>query len=523
MRGLRPTFAAVAAVIVVSLGGAAPAHAYEFWLRAQTIGHGYQLRGYRLVGPDLFHDRRRFSQTLALRIVDIGDLAAERRRARRPDRGLRISWHSYLRVDHDFGTYAGGRIRLSEALRRDALDVIPELADSVASPVLLYGYAELAGFADDRATFRFGRVLADDGWGTSGVDGASARVELPPPVAVSATAGLRVRASSLLGVSAFELDGTQGARCREYVAGATPGTGEWRLIDRNRAVTNAKLTSDYELCPQRDVRQPTIGASIATSRLRRVGAELGYRRTWSASAALYPDDLGPAPATGVNEERMHARVHADVRAGGLGVRPYANARYSLLHAALDRADAGVQLSRGAHTLEPSVEYFLPTFDGDSIFNVFSIEPTRDARLGYRFDGAVRVRANAWLRRYAHEDGAASLTAGADAGIERRIGPRWQVAADALFDDGYGGRRAGGSAQAAWRATRDVWLRGRAVVLDVVPEAGARYVATSNVMSTTWRIADGAALHVLAEVDHDARHRLQTRGLVVIDLAFLPEP
>src|SRR5437870_9000490 len=100
----------VAAVVLAA--GAAPAHAYEFWLRSQSIGQAYQLRDYRLLGPDLFLGRRRITQTLALRIWDIGDLAAARRLAHMPERGLRISLQSYLRIDHDFGDYTSGAIRL---------------------------------------------------------------------------------------------------------------------------------------------------------------------------------------------------------------------------------------------------------------------------------------------------------------------------------------------------------------------------------------------------------------------------
>src|SRR3569833_2534231 len=68
-----------------------PAHAYEFWLRAQTIGQAYPLRDYQLVGPALFLGRRRVTQTLALRITDVGDLAAARRLARLPEHVLKIA------------------------------------------------------------------------------------------------------------------------------------------------------------------------------------------------------------------------------------------------------------------------------------------------------------------------------------------------------------------------------------------------------------------------------------------------
>ena len=269
--------ACIAAIVLAV--SSVPASAYEFWLRARTIGQAYQLREYRLVGPDLFLGRRRFTQTLALRIWDIGNFAADRRRARLPDNGLRITWQSYLRIDHDFGTFITNRVALSEATRRDAIDVYPELAESVAGLDLLYGHVTIDGIADGRVSLQLGRVLVDDGWGTSGVDGGTVRVEIPrTPLAASVTGGVRVRAASPLGLSAYELDGTSGAGCREYVEGAVPGEGRWKLIDRNRTITNTRLESDYEYCPQRERLQPTIGVALATSKLRRIGAR-GRRRS----------------------------------------------------------------------------------------------------------------------------------------------------------------------------------------------------------------------------------------------------
>jgi hypothetical protein len=529
-------------VAAIALGAvsATPAEAYEFWLRTQSIGQVYQLRQYRLVGPDLFQGRRRYTQTLALRIDDIGDLSRSRRESRLPDRGLRISWQSYLRVDHDFGTFTNGRIRLSPVVRRDAIDVIPELAESVAGLDLLYGHFTFDGLADDRLTVKLGRLLQDDGWQSLGVDGGSVRFELPGvPLAISADAGLRVRADSPMGLAELELDGTTGAGCTEYVEGAMPGTGTWQLVDRARRITNSRLTSDYELCPQRLMRQPTIGVEVATADTRNVGAAIGYRRTWSETfgligeadrleqtdLGLYPNEFGQGPASGVNEERIHARVHGRLRAGALAIEPYANARVSLLHAALDRVDAGVRLVRGEHTLEPAVAYFLPTFDGDSIFNVFSIEPTKDVRLSYWRQGTTRWRADAWLRRYAHETGLSSYSGGLQAGLDQPLGKRWRGALDALWDDGYGGRRVGGTGEVAWRAHDDIWLRGRVIVLGVAPDASAdrpAYVTSSTVISSSFALAESVALHVIAEADRDAIHDLQLRGLAVLDFAFMPE-
>ncbi|HEX3761933.1 MAG TPA: hypothetical protein VHW23_24705 [Kofleriaceae bacterium] len=538
--------ACVAAVVAAAVGAvAAPAHAYEFWLRTQAIGQAYQLRDYRLIGPDLVLGRMRFTDTLALRIWDVGDLSLARRQARLPDRGLRISWQSYLRIDHDFGDFTSGSVVLPgtpgmPAVRRDAIDVTPELAESVASLELLYGYLELAGLYDDRLTVRLGRVLADDGWGTTAVDGGDARFEVPSlPIAVSASAGLRVRASSPLGLSAYELDGTSGAACQEYVEGPTPGTGTWQLIDRGRMITNHALSSDYEYCPQREVNQPTVGVTIATTRVAGFGAEVGYRRTWSDTVGLigpvdrfmypdrglYPNEVGQAPATGIDEERLWGRVHGELRAAGLAIAPYADLRYSLLHAAVDRADAGVRLSRGDDTLEPSVEYFYPTFDGDSIFNAFSIEPTTDLRLGYQHVGGWPIRASAWLRAYHHEAGDASYAGGGDAGVERSFGASWRARASALWDGGYGGRRAGATAEATWRVTPGMWLRGSTALLGVASDEPGqpRYATSSTQLSSTWRLSDGVALHTIVEADHDAIRDFQYRVTGVFDFAFFPEP
>ncbi|MDX2091701.1 MAG: hypothetical protein SFX73_27825 [Kofleriaceae bacterium] len=531
MRRAWPVAIAVAVVATTK-----PAHAYEFWLRAQAMGQAYQLRQYQLVGPDLFQGRRRYTQTLALRITDVGDLRATRRKQRLPDRGVTIGWQSYLRIDHDFGSFASGSIALAPAVRRDVIDVIPELAEQVAGLDLLYGHVMIDGLADDRVHLNVGRVLLDDGWGTYGVDGVTGRAQLSVPVAIEAFAGLRVRARSPLGLSTFELDGTSGAGCQEYVEGPTPGTGTWKLIDRDRLVNGSRLASDFEVCPQRAMRQPTIGVALST-RTRRWGAEVGYRRTWSETpgliddperatypdTGLYPDEVGQAPATGINEERLYARVHGRLRAGAFTLAPYANARVSLLHAALDRADAGVRVQRGAHVLEPSVDYFLPTFDGDSIFNVFSIEPTTDARLAYTYDGGVRLRASAWLRRYAHDDVTSSYSGGADAGLERALGRRSRGRLDVLWDDGYGGRRVGGSGEAGWQARDWLWLRGRVIGLGVRPDDRAAYVTGSAVGSGSFKLADGLALHLLTEVDVDEVYKVQGRLIGVLDFAFAPEP
>jgi hypothetical protein len=519
------------------------AGAYEFWLHTETIGQAYDVPQYTLAGPYLLLARRRITQTLALRIDDVGDLAAARRKSRLPERGLRVSLQMYLRVDHDFGDFTSGQMILPGPIVRDALDVIPELGQSVAALDLMYGYVQLDGLLDDKLRVQLGRVLADDGWGATAIDGAGARYAVAGPIEVGATAGLRVRASSPLGNAAYELDGTSGAGCEEYIAGATPGTGSWQLIDRNRTITNSTLSSDYEYCPQRDVAQPSVGVTIAAVHLKHLSAELGYRRTWSDTVEalgpaqgvdqptqpLYPSEFpGELPATGVNEERVYGRVQGRFDAAGVELAPYADARYSVVDALFDRADAGVRVHAGGSVIEPSIEYFYPTFDADSIFNAFSIEPTTDVRVGYRYDahGPWRATADAWLRHYGSDDGEPEYAGGGDAGVERAIGASWRAKLDALADDGWGGARVGGGGEAAWKYERFLWLRGRVIVLGVRDDDASlykQYTTSSTVVSGTIQVADFVAIHAMAEADYDAVHELQMRVIGVLDFAFMPEP
>jgi hypothetical protein len=535
------------AFVAALLAFATTAHAYEFWLRARTVGQAYQLREYRLVGPDLFVGRHRITQLLALRIYDIGDLAAARRRSRLPEGGLRMTWQSYLRIDHDFGDYTSGRIRLPGPVVRDAIDVIPDLAESVAELDLMYGYLQLDGLADDRLHVELGRLLVDDGWGSGAFDGAAVKVELPgpAPLAVGASGGLRVRAATPFGPASYELDGTSNAGCREYVEGPTPGSGSWQLVDRNRTIQNHRLESDYEYCPQRLVRQPTVAVSLSTVRTHGFSAEVGYRRTWSETVGVfgsvdrldypdvgfYPSEFGQAPGSGVNEERLHARVHGDIDAGSLALSPYADARYSILHGVVDRADLGVRMRRGEHAIEPVLEYFFPTFDGDSIFNAFSLEPTTDARVRYEYmpSGPLRAHASGWLRAYDDAPGLSRFAGGMDAGVEHAFGGGWRGRVDALWDDGWGGRRIGGAADAALRGAGRMWWRGRVIVLGVAEDETAnqvtarRFVTSSAVLSTTYRIAENVGVHAIAETNYDAIHDLQLRVIGVLDLNFAPEP
>ncbi len=532
---------AVAVAAVVVTGASGGAHAYEYELRARTIAQGYQLRAFRLGRADVWLSRRRFTQTLALEIWDVGDLTRRRRARGGRAAGPRIYISTYVRLEHDFGDWTMGTLtdpRFAEPI--DAIDGIPELASSSLALDLLYGYLAIDGLLDGALDLRVGRQIALDPLDSWALDGATARLRTPGPVAIELGAGLRVRDASPAGAAVFELDGTTGADCREYVEGATPGSGTWQIIDRSRVPGASTLGADLDFCPQRAQLMPTFGVAVETDRLRRVHARLSYRRSMSPTVGLigavdrldqpdlglYPDEVGQAPAWGTDEERVALTGEGRLRAGGLELRPWAGARFSLLHGVVDDAMLGVRIRRGGHALEPELSRHVPTFDGDSIWNVFAVEPSTDARLGWSYQqGAWHGQATGWVRRYEPED--AAWAGGATVAVERRAA-RTSVRLDALVDDGWGGRRTGGSLAIRWRRARGALWRARAGVIDVHlgddPSSRADLDAVHGTLEVggTWEVVDGVAVHGVAEATASRLVPGQLRLLGVVDLAFVPE-
>jgi hypothetical protein len=524
---------------------ATPAGAYEYEVMVRTVGQIYELPTLRMAGADLWLARRRYTQTLTLSMWDVGDLRRQRLKAHPglPDDGPVVWFTGHLRLDHDFGAWTAGTLRM-DAQTLDAIDAIPDLAASSIGLDLLYGYLAVDGLAG-RVDLRIGRQLDVDALDWWSVDGITARVHTPWPVLFEATAGLRVRDRSPLGAADFELDGTASADCHEYVEGPTPGTGSWQIIDRSRVPGESRLGSDLAYCPERDAMLPTGVLAVETEDVRWLFARVAYRRTQSRTPGLigpvdrldfpdsgvYPDEVGQAPAWGVDEEHASAVVRGTTRAGGVGIEPWVQARYSLLHGVADEAQAGVRVTRGVHALEPEVARSVPTFDGDSIWNVFAVGTSWDARLTYDLaprHGAYRGFATAWLRRYeapAAGD-ARSWVAGLRTGAEADVAPRIRARLDLVGDDGYGGRRVGATATARWQRTRALAITGRLGGLDVKTRDTDRPIADGfsgvGQVAASWKIDEGIAVHATTELAHSPRVTLDVRAVAVLDLSFEPE-
>ncbi len=264
--------------------------------------------------------------------------------------------------------------------------------------------------------------------------------------AVEALAGTEVRGELPLSSPIYELDGTS-AGSRD------PAT---------RPDQNSMLAP---MAGAAFVVGPPSGAATA---------RLAFREVWSATADRQPGE----PASGVNFEALSLTAAAHWRdritiSGGI--------RYNILFDELDDEQLALRVKltpRQWVTFEH--DFLAPTFDGDSIWNVFATGAYRDLRASYEvaLPRGVKAYARGFVRYFAataDEVATVGPYAGQDVGAAapggRRaqgasVGAAWRSArgmarADGYWDDGYGGRKLGGDATARFKVRRPLELEARA--------------------------------------------------------------
>jgi hypothetical protein len=497
----------VSCVVLCWLGlGSGSLHAYDFEVEVETTGQGYEQVWYRPGASDVRLQRRRFTQALRLHIWDLLGPSAWTEPAPKAPIDLYVT--TSLRLDHDFGAFTQGLIVPDRTDPGPAYDLVPELDTGRLALDVLFAYV---GGRTERVEFELGRQVAFDTFDAYAFDGLHLRARTPWWLAVEAHGGLLVRERSTWGSPTAELDGTSGDECRVFDASA----GDW-VVD---------VPQD---CRQRQELLPMFGAAVETLGLGAVQARLSYRRVQSRTPdALYPDTGDQAPPWGVNEEK----VALDIRGNFRFVVPWAAARWNFVLGQIDELHVGARLGGTRHVVTPQLVYSYPSFDADSIFNVFTMDPYTDLRLAYELcpgRGAFRASLRGFVRRfdttYATELLAERLAAGVGVSgrYRRPDGQEWRL--DVFHDDGFGGLRSGGSASARVPLGRDFSLDGRisAVVFDEDLLAGLHGTSVGAQAGGRWILGEGVALHLLLEENVNRLHTSQFRAIAVLDLAFLPE-
>jgi len=338
----------------------------------QQISSSLWAEGYSVEGRDGTAIRRR-------RIVEDLHLAAWNLLPGSDDpyyEGPRLSIELAVRMDTDF---AVGATESDPDIERSYVPGLTPLRVAV-----MLGFAEARGLWGGSLDLRGGRQVRFDTIGLLGLDGIEARVHLPDGLLIAVYWGYEIRGGDLLGYDQLELDGVDSGGRHDMAAD--------RYADR-----------------------------VDPEPRMVVGAEASWiPRRWLDVGAVFR-------SVGLSEPLADQRFGGRV---GLGDRPIRGEARVVWSPMLDRRDdageafaegtvvreADVDLSVAPHeAVDVRAEYRLyrPTFEADSIFNVFDLAPQNDLglRVAARFGGSVSTAAWGFARL---ADGSGGLSGRDDA-------------------------------------------------------------------------------------------------------------
>ncbi len=469
-------FASIA--VAASLVCAAPARAADFEIEAETIGQAYQLAA----ADGTLVNRRRLTQYLGLHIYNIGPHDDLGRPLPKNQLYITVS----MRFDADMGDYD----QLTELTGRTTQrELFPEKLD------LLYAYLggrDIFGFID----FELGRQIMVDMYDWTSFDGLHVQARAPFHVAAEVWGGLNVDGAGIFDSPLYRVDGV-----------ALGGNALGSLAAR-----------------QEEQLEPTFGVAARTYGLRWLQARVSYSRSMSQTGE--PRQPGE-PDWGVVDEHVGLTARANFFAGRLV--PWFALRYNLMVGRVDEIYAGVRTQVGRHGI--SLEYVLaaPTFDGDSIWNVFATQAFDDVRLAYDVNfWKIRAYAQAFTRLY-FDDNGSYASGGGSLGGRLQLGSRGWLRVDGYYEDGYGGLRAGVDASTRVRIWGDdlgvrkgsVFAEGRLSFVsfrdDSRPEDSANSFGVQA--GLRWTPLAGFSVHGLVEENVNRLYASQLRVLALLDLSF----
>ncbi|MEO7332044.1 MAG: hypothetical protein ABI193_25940 [Minicystis sp.] len=253
---------------------------------------------------------------------------------------------------------------------------------------LMFAYVEGRNLAHGLLGFKLGRQYVTDVLGWWAFDGALVRVTTPYFIQAEIYGGLEERGGLPLSSSRFERQGVW--------RGSHGGFG-----------TGADLPSvvDYPSYLYTEPA-PALGFALESAGPTWLHGRFSYRRTWNTGTVLtqqFPDPSGgyrSLTGTRLSQERLGYAIDANKRdLGGLK----AGFTYDLYSQIVGTYYAGAEAYLGKRaTVGADLDYFVPTFDADSIWNWFTRSPVTTAtarasvRWSKRFDTSLSGGVRLWL-------------------------------------------------------------------------------------------------------------------------------
>lgn len=344
-------FAAGAAMIVVA---PRQARALDFDVRSETA-----LQAYQLANPwgDTILDRRRLMQTLSLSVYNMqGDYVPGK---------ADFSAVLRVRLDADFGinghlddadrggetsyqTEAGPGMRFVPGLQQAPVD-------------LMYAYVEGRSLFNGWFGFRAGRQYVVDTLGWWSFDGALARVTTPFFLQAEVYGGFEQRAGLALSTSRFERPGMW--------RGSHVGFG---TAEDQPSVTDYPSYQDTQAAP-------AFGVNVETNGPSWIHGRFSFRRVYNRGTSVAqqfadpPGGFRAIKGTRLSQDRLGYAL--DLNKSGLGAIK-GGFTYDIYSQIIASFYGGLEAYLGARTtIGADIDYFVPTFDADSIFNWFTRTPT----------------------------------------------------------------------------------------------------------------------------------------------------
>lgn len=369
--------------------------------------------------------RRRYTQTLALNLYDI--------QSDRTPLGPQLSFKSRLRLDADFG-------QRPEERNPDSASYVPGLVEAPLD--IMYAYLDGQRYLDGYLGFRLGRQYVVDTLGFWSFDGAEVMLTTPAYIAIEAYAGFEQRGGlPMLSTSRFEAGGVSRGDRTGLSFGQSPSF-----------LQESKLA-------------PAYGFAIESSGVHFLKSRFTYRKVINRDAVLVSPFLdnggGLTYALGdrTSSERLGYSLRADKSDLGAAM---GSVVYDLYNRKITQYNAGLDwYATDRAVFGANLDYFLPTFDGDSIFNWFAHRGTTSAtaRADLTFSKQLEVAASGGVKRFETEGDTSSYATtgdstriGAEYNYLGTLGGRYRfwdgsIALNGMAESGDAGHRYGGDVSA----------------------------------------------------------------------------
>jgi hypothetical protein len=347
-------------VLLSSLLVVARAHAFDARVDASFDAQFYSLRS-PFGAPYVY--RRRTTSTLGLSLDNLGGAPTRN--------GAVLTFRSRLRVDSDFGIDGA-------ELDPTSTRYVPGL---VQAPLeVMYAYLDGRGYARGLVDFRLGRQYIVDPLGYWSFDGALGRLNFGDIFALSGFAGFEQRQGlPMLASGRFSAEGVW--------------RGNREGLDSNK----------YPAFLDESALAPAFGAALETARFSKFYSKVSYRKVENRSTVLVSPFFNPGevPRTFSGSRTSSERVGYGGRWEAPGPAAVTGrAVYDIFNRAVSDADLTLDwYPTAALGIGTDVNYYYPTFDGDSIFNWFTHRgmTTAEARVDFARPGEYELAAASGAR------------------------------------------------------------------------------------------------------------------------------